>query len=250
MNKIDKFWNWARDADTGERTLYLNGPIGEETWLGDTITPRMFREELMSGTGKVTIVLNSMGGDVFAATEIYNALLDYPGSVNVRIDALAASAASIIACAGETVYMSPVSMMMLHNPSTIAIGDSEEMLRAKAMLDAVKDAIVGAYELKTGLSRAKLSRLMDAETWLNAPKAIELGFADALWTANDNSYPPGQPEPAIMFSRAAVLNSIIDKLPNARDQPAPPKQPEPPKPEQPSGVPHETLSQRLLSLVR
>jgi ATP-dependent Clp protease protease subunit len=238
-------WNWARDADTGERTLYLNGPIcGDDTWMNDTVTPQLFRDELANGSGPITVFLNSPGGDVFAATEIYNALIDYAGSVTVKIDALAASAGSIVAMAGERVYMSPLSQMMLHNPSVLAIGDSEEMLRAKAMLDEIKEGIISAYELKTGLSRAKIGRLMDAETWLNARKAVELHFAADHWTRDDNPLTPEELEPALMFSRAAVMNSIIGKLPKARDAPKPPDPT--PEPEQPNGVPYESLSGRLI----
>ncbi|WP_436799216.1 head maturation protease, ClpP-related [Paenibacillus glucanolyticus] len=165
-----KFWNWVRDSDE-ERTLYLNGVISEETWWGDEVTPKIFKDELLAGTGDITVWINSPGGDVFAAAQIYNMLMEYTGKVNVKIDGLAASAASVIAMAGGDVYMSPVSMLMIHNPSTIAIGDSEEMLRAKALLDEVKESIINAYELKTGLSRTKLSHLMDAESWMNANKA-------------------------------------------------------------------------------
>jgi len=133
-----KFWNWVRDSDE-ERTLYLNGVISDETWWGDEVTPKLFKDELTAGSGNITVWINSPGGDVFAAAQIYNMLMDYTGNVTVKIDGLAASAASVIAMAGGDVYMSPVSMLMIHNPSTVAIGDSEEMLRAKALLDEVKD---------------------------------------------------------------------------------------------------------------
>ncbi len=161
-----KFWNWVRDPDN-ERTLYLNGPIAEETWWGDEVTPQMFKDELLSGSGDITVWINSPGGDVFAAAQIYNMLMEYNGQVTVKIDGIAASAASVIAMAGGEVHMSPVSMMMIHNPATIAIGDSVEMVRAKELLDEVKESIINAYELKTELPRLKLARLMDAETWMN-----------------------------------------------------------------------------------
>lgn len=205
-----KFWNWARDEVTEERTLFLNGVISEETWYGDEVTPKLFRDDLKAGTGNIIVWINSPGGDVFAAAQIYNMLMEYTGKVTVKIDGLAASAASVIAMAGGDVYMSPVSMLMIHNPSTIAIGDSEEMLRAKALLDEVKESIINAYELKSGLSRSKLSHLMDAETWMNANKAIELGFADKLLFSEKE--PPGAPE-SLIFSRMAVTNSLIRKLP-------------------------------------
>lgn len=108
---------------------------------------------------------------MFAAAQIYNMLTEYKGNVTVKVDALAASAASVIAMAGTTVLMSPVGMMMIHNPMTIAIGDSKEMQKAGEMLDEVKESIMNAYEVKTGLSRARISHLMDAESWFNAKKA-------------------------------------------------------------------------------
>lgn len=224
---MKKFWNWVRDSDEG-RTLYLNGVISEETWWGDEVTPMMFKDELLAGTGDITVWINSPGGDVFAAAQIYNMLMDYTGKVTVKIDGLAASAASVIAMAGGDVYMSPVSMIMIHNPSTIAIGDSEEMLRAKALLDEVKESIINAYELKTGLSRTKLSHLMDAESWMNANKAIELGFADKIMFMENET-----PELAdsLIFSRMAVTNSLISKLPK--------------KQKQKTGTPIESLDKRL-----
>ncbi|MCI1693255.1 MULTISPECIES: head maturation protease, ClpP-related [Bacillota] len=225
-----KFWNWVRDSDE-ERTLYLNGVISEETWWGDEVTPKIFKDELLAGTGDITVWINSPGGDVFAAAQIYNMLMEYTGKVTVKIDGLAASAASVIAMAGGDVYMSPVSMLMIHNPSTIAIGDSEEMMRAKALLDEVKESIINAYELKTGLSRTKLSHLMDAESWMNANKAIELGFADKIMFMESET--PDLTD-SLIFSRMAVTNSLISKLP---------KQPKQPK--QKTGTPIESLDKRL-----
>lgn len=119
-----------------------------------------------------------------AAAQIYNMLANYKGNVTVKIDGIAASAASVIAMAGDNVLMSPVSMMMIHNPATVAFGDHTEMAKAIEMLEGVKDSIINAYSLKTGMSRAKLSRLMDAETWMDATKAVELGFADDIITRN------------------------------------------------------------------
>ena len=128
----------------------------------------------------MTVWLNSPGGDCVAAAQIYNMLKEYPGNITIKIDGIAASAASLIAMAGNKILMSPVSMMMIHNPMTAAIGNADDMQKAAAMLDEVKDSIINAYELKTGLSRAKLAHLMDDETWMNAVKAVELGFADGI----------------------------------------------------------------------
>ena len=210
MAKNKKFWNWARDADeSGERVLYFDGEISDETWWGDEITPAMFKSELFSDKGDITIWLNSPGGDCIAASQIYAMLMDYPHNVTVKIDGIAASAASVIAMAGTKVLMAPTALMMVHNPLTIAIGDTDEMQKAISMLDEVKESIINAYEIKTGQSRAKISHLMDGETWMNANKAIELGFADGILEDAKR----GQTEDVVFaFSRRAVTNSLMNKL--------------------------------------
>lgn len=209
---MKKFWNWIKNDETQTRTLYLNGPIAEESWFDDDVTPAFFKQELLSSSGDITLWINSPGGDCIAAAQIYNMLMDYKGSVTVRIDGIAASAASVIAMAGTEVLMSPVSMLMIHNPLTVAIGDSEEMKKAIDMLSEVKESIINAYEIKTGLSRAKLSHLMDAETWMDANKAIELGFADDLLFKPKESATEPQSNNVMLFSRKAVTNSLINKL--------------------------------------
>ena len=144
-----------------------------------------------------------------AAAQIYNMMMEYPGNVTVKIDGIAASAASVIAMAGTKVLVSPVSMLMIHNPMTAAMGDTTEMQKAIAMLDEVKESIINAYELKTGLSRNKLSKLMDAETWFNAKKAVELGFVDKILFAEGEE---DKAQDSLIFSQAAVTNSLLDRL--------------------------------------
>ena len=209
-----KFWNWVKNDAEGERTLVLDGEISDETWYGDEVTPKLFEKELNAGTGNVTVWINSPGGCVFAAAQIYNMLMEYKGEVTVKIDALAASAASVIAMAGTRVLMSPVGLMMIHNPMTIAIGDSKEMQKAGEMLDEVKESILNAYEIKTGLSRARISHLMDGESWFNAKKAVELGFADGILGADEKTEEKakGFGAEGMMFSRTAVTNSLLSKL--------------------------------------
>jgi len=104
---MKKFWNWKNQTETQERTLFLNGTIAEESWFDDEITPRLFKDELMSGDGDITVWINSPGGDCVAAAQIYNMLMDYPHDVTVKIDGIAASAASVIAMAGTKVLVSP-----------------------------------------------------------------------------------------------------------------------------------------------
>ena len=192
--------------------LFLNGMIAEESWFDDDVTPELFREELNAGSGNITVWINSPGGDCVAAAQIYNMLMDYKGEVTVKIDGLAASAASVIAMAGTKVLMSPVSMLMIHNPATIAFGDKGEMQKAIHMLAEVKESIMNAYEIKTGLNRAKISSMMDAETWMNAHKAVELGFADGILEREDAEEDVEAPDVSAMYSKAAVTNSLRDKI--------------------------------------
>jgi ATP-dependent Clp protease protease subunit len=135
----------------------LDGTIAEESWFDDDITPQLFKSELMAADGDVTIWLNSPGGDCVAASQIYAMLMDYKGNVMVKIDGIAASAASVIAMAGTKVLMAPTALMMIHNPLTIAIEDSDEMKKAVEMLNEVKESIINAYEIKTGQARVKIS---------------------------------------------------------------------------------------------
>ena len=217
-----KFWHWVKnetpDYFGSDRILYLDGEISDETWFGDEVTPGIFKDELNSGKGNITLWINSPGGDVFAASQIYNMLMEYPYEVNVKIDALAASAASVIAMAGTKICMSPVAMLMIHNPATVAIGDSKDMQKAINMLTEVKESIINAYEIKSGLSRNKISNLMDAETWMNAKEAKRLGFADEILFADGdessekNSDDPNDGEKLMLFSRKAVTDSLLSKL--------------------------------------
>ncbi len=207
---MKKFWNWVRNTDES-RALHLEGVIAENSWFEDEVTPAVFKKELMAGSGPITVWVNSPGGDCVAASQIYNMLMDYPDDVTVKVDGIAASAASVIAMAGSRVLMSPTSLMMIHNPLTFAMGDSEEMKKAIHLLDEVKESIINAYEIKTSLPRNKLSQLMDAETWMNANKAKEYGFCDdIMFTAPEQAQDHASPTYA--FSRRAVTNSLLDKL--------------------------------------
>ena len=235
-----KFWRWRNLAETetapAERTLFLNGTIAEDSWFDDDVTPQLFKDELNSGTGDITVWINSPGGDCVAAAQIYNMLSTYAGKVTVKIDGIAASAASVIAMAGDTVLVSPVSMLMIHNPATIAWGDHSDMQKAMDMLSEVKESIINAYVVKTGLSRARLSHLMDAETWMDANKAVELGFADEIMvrakaepqeveaeesSEEEDEKKPPVPGPAMLFSRRAVNNALLNKLEKHYRKPKP-----------------------------
>ena len=193
---MKKFWNWIHN-EAGGRVLRLEGPIDDESFWGDEVTPKAFREELNADADDITVWINSPGGNVFAAAEIYTMLRDYPGSVTVKIDAIAASAASVIAMAGNKVLMSPVAMLMIHDPSTIAMGNTKDMEKAIATLNEVKESIINAYAAKSGLSHNRISKLMENETWMNAKKAVELGFADEILfeAVEPEEYEPEEEDP-------------------------------------------------------
>ena len=169
----------------------------------------MFHDELFAGKGPVTVWLNSPGGDCIAASQIYTMLMDYQDDVTIKIDGIAASAASVIAMAGTRVLMAPTALMMIHNPMTMAYGNQADMEKAIEMLDEVKESIMNAYEIKTSLSRAKLSHLMDSETWMNANKAIELGFADDILK---DSKKDAADIPAYAFSGKETETRLMNKL--------------------------------------
>lgn len=209
---MKKFWNWINQSepnDTDERVLELYSTIAEESWFDDDVTPQLFKEELFSGNGPVTIWLNSPGADCIAASQIYSMLMDYKGEVTVKIDGIAASAASVIAMAGTKVLMAPTALMMIHNPATMAFGDHVDMAKAIDMLNEVKESIINAYALRTTLSHAKLSNMMDDETWMNAKKAIELGFADDVLTDEKRVVAPAT---AYAFSGKTVEKALINKI--------------------------------------
>jgi len=209
---MNKFWNWTKNEETGERELAIDRAIGGDSfwsWMFDEITPKQFREELNSGDGDIVVRINSEGGDVFAANEIYNMLKEYRGNVRIKIDAMAASAASVIAMAGDTVEIMPVGMIIIHNPWAGVVGEADEFKAVANQLESIKENIINAYELKTHLSRTKLAKMMDEETFIHARKAVELGFADKIIgeenmsaeTANDG-----------MSSRQQIMNGIKNAL--------------------------------------
>ena len=210
MKTKKRFWEWKNQADEGsERVLELYGTIAETSWFDDDVTPQMFHDELFAGKGPVTVWLNSPGGDCIAASQIYTMLMDYKDDVTIKIDGIAASAASVIAMAGTTVLMAPTALMMIHNPMTMAYGNHADMEKAIEMLDEVKESIINAYEIRTGMSRAKLSHLMDSETWMNAGKAIELGFADDILTDTKKD---AADIPAYAFSGKEVEMVLCNKI--------------------------------------
>ena len=178
-----KFWQVKNEVN-GNSEILLYGPIaGESSWWGDEVTPRSFAEDLESLGGKdVTVRINSGGGDVFAAHAIHNQLIAYKGKVTVVIDGLAASAATIIAVAGDRIIMPSNALFMIHNPA-IGLSDyygAEELAQAVNALNAIKDSIVAAYRKRCKVSAEEIAAMMDAETWMGAAECLEKGFVDEI----------------------------------------------------------------------
>ena len=212
---MKKFWNFIKNEDTSDTELIFNAPISEETWWGDEITPALFRDELSKVSGNLTVWLNSPGGDVFAASQIYTMLRNHNGKVTVKIDGLAASAASVVAMAGDEVFISPTGMIMIHNPMTYASGNKSDMEQAIRLLDEVKESIINAYARKTKLSRNKISRLMDEETWFNAEKAVQLGFVDGILfdePSRKDDEPDDKNPTSMMYSVSKSRNAFLNKI--------------------------------------
>lgn len=157
-----------------EITIY--SVIGPSFWE-EGITDQYIKERLDGMSGDVTVRINSGGGDVFHGFAIYNLLKQYAGKVIMKIDGLAASSASVIAMAGDEIHMGEASMLMIHNPWTIALGDADEMIKTSELLDKIKGSIVGVYAANTDIENGELSEMMDKETWMTAEEAIDLGFA-------------------------------------------------------------------------
>lgn len=188
-----EFWNVAKNEETGQAELRIDGPITMEQGFWDWLFDKPDRsataleKAIKSFNGKdLTVWINSNGGECFAASVIYTALKNYKGKVTVKIDGTAISAASVIAMAGDEVLMSPTSVMMIHNPLTIAQGEVKDMQKAIDILSTVKDSILNAYSKKTKKPRDEISKMMDEETWMSADTAIQSGFADGKLFENDD----------------------------------------------------------------
>ena len=211
---LNKFWKFNKVTNADERIeniLTINGYIAQESWFMDDVTPQIFKSELSSYNGDVTVWINSPGGDCFAASEIYTALKEHKGSINVKIDGIAASAASVIAMSGDMVEMSPTAMMMIHNPALNLFGEVSELERGIEFLNEVKESIINAYQMKTGLSRAKISKIMDAETWFNAKSAIDMGLCDRMLYTEDTVAPKENIE-GFTFNKIAMVTNTVSAM--------------------------------------
>ena len=180
-----RFWNLIPDDETpGDGVLDIEGPISEDDWWGDGCSSREFRKAL-AGVGNVTVHINSPGGDVMAGAEIYSARREHSmngkGKVTVIVTALAASAASVVAMAGDEILISPVAYMMIHNPWSMAVGDAREMRKTAKVLDEISEGLITAYQQRTGKGRDELKKMLENETWMSATRCVEEGFADDIY---------------------------------------------------------------------
>jgi ATP-dependent Clp protease protease subunit len=214
MNKFWRFTNISNEGGGTRQELELFGEIADEKWFDDEITPEMFRAELAKCSGDITVWINSPGGDCVSASVIYTMLLDYSGKITVKISGLAASAASVVAMAGDVVQMAPTALMMIHNPAIGAWGDHNTMKKAIDILNEVKESIINAYERKTGLSRARLSHLIENETWMNANRALDLGFIDSVMGYDNDNVK------AYTYDAATVAASFSNKHTEKAEKPA------------------------------
>jgi len=189
-----KFWNVVEQAGK-DPEIRIEGVITMEQdfweWLFGKKDRSMtaIEKELQALRGRnITVYINSYGGEVYAGALIYTALMEHDGKVTVKIPAVAASAASVIAMAGDVVLMSPTAIMMIHNPRTQAEGEAKDMLKAAQVLAEVKETIMSAYTAKTKRSREEIANLMDEETWMGVSKAKTLGFVDeAMFEEEDTN---------------------------------------------------------------
>ncbi len=158
---------------------------GMDLNTGEVLTAKSFIEQMrqFANSSLINIRINSAGGSVFDAIAIYNYLLDMTCEVNIYIDGLAASAASLIAMAGDKVYMPKNALIMIHNPSSFIDGNAEDLKNAAETLDKVKNGMLEIYHEKTGMERGELVKMLDAETWLDADEALKLGFCDEIINA-------------------------------------------------------------------
>ena len=222
---MTRFWNLRNDQDAPEDgVLDIDGEIvAEAGWFmpDGVCVAKEFRQAL-KGVRNVTVHINSPGGDVIAGAEIYSALREHSmngeGSVTVIVTALAASAASIVAMAGDRILMHPVAYMMIHNPWTWAVGDAKELRKAAKTLDVISEGLISAYQQRTGKDRDELKRMLENETWMSAATCVEEGFADEIYGA-DAAAGGGQiaasaSRPTLMSMKSHGVQEITARIPD------------------------------------
>ena len=226
------FWNLKNDAEAPEDgVLDIDGEIvAERGWFtpDGACIAKDFRKAL-KGVKNVTVRINSPGGDVMAGAEIYSALREHSmngkGTVTVIVTALAASAASIIAMAGDRILMHPVAYMMIHNPWTIAMGDAKELRKTAKTLDVISEGLVSAYQIRTGKDREELKKMLENETWMSAGTCVEEGFADGIYGAEAGAA-ASLVRPTMMSAKAHGVQEIISRIRAAEPEEDPEKEEE------------------------
>ena len=219
------FWNLKNDAEIPEDgVLDIDGEIvAEPGWFTgpDACVASDFRKAL-KGVKNVTVHINSPGGDVIAGAEIYSALREHSlngeGSVTVIVTGIAASAASIIAMAGDRILMHPVAYMMIHNPWTVAMGDAKELRKAAKVLDVIAEGLVSTYQARTGKDKEELEKMLANETWMSAATCVEEGFADEIYGAGSNAAASAV-RPTMMSMKAHGLQEITARMPDEPQAP-------------------------------
>lgn len=209
------FWRFEEANDDSQTaTLYIDGEIvtEEDWWTGTAIVARDFRRAL----GKyrdVTVCISSPGGDVMAGAEMYTAIREHSrqglGKVTVKVTGIAASAASVVAMAGDEILISPVAYMMIHKPWSAMAGDADAMEAAAETLRVVEEGILNAYEQRTGLNRDEIREMMAAETYMNAQQCVDLGFADGILYASpeEAQREQGKPRRASQIAMASYTTA-------------------------------------------
>lgn len=212
------FYAFSSNETDGD-VLHIDGEITAENdwWTGSKVVARCFRQRLAK-CGDVTVYINSPGGDVFAGAEIYNALREHKGKVTVKVTGIAASAASVIAMAGDEVLMSPVSYMMMHDPWTFAAGNAREMEHQAEVLREIGEGLIVAYTHKTGKSREEIAGMLAAETYMNAQRCVEEGFADGI-LYEQTTPDAGTPLPSAMMQASRYSPHAVLAMLRARKPP-------------------------------
>lgn len=254
------------------RTLNLNGYIDEEVWYGDEITPAMLHDALYGENEEfsddVCIILNSYGGSCNAATRMHDDIRAYPGKVHLVISGTAASAATVLSMAADTLEMTPGSLYMIHDPSTFAWGNERNFNEAIMLLRACKESILNIYACRCPLDRGTVSAMMTATTWMDAGSALAHGFIDAvadpqsspsnstrahvinrkdaeakvqMWLDRHNPQTP-RPTPGTRNCETPVIVQMVPETEHAQaEAEVPPVEPETQEP----GVPADQLHKRL-----
>lgn len=182
--EIHRFWNFKEGEEENTAELLLYGEISEYSWYGDEITPAAFNADLkgMGAVDEITVRINSGGGDVFAAVAIYTRLKEHKAKISVKIDGWCASAATIIAMAGDTIEISVGGIFMIHDPAAGVLGyyKADELKKIADELETIKQSIVNCYMTVTDKSEDEIKSLMTDETWFTGQEAVDAGFCTAV----------------------------------------------------------------------